>query len=329
MMNFEEESLRLRNIIFQAENNFEEIALDVFRFQVAFNEVYRNYCSLLKKSEVFSLQEIPFLPIEIFKTHSVITGDLVPEKIFRSSGTTGQINSQHFVCDVSLYEESILNAFKKFFGDPRDYCLLALLPSYLERNDASLVYMMNYLMKISGNPVNAFFRNNLSALHEQLKWLEARKQKTILLGVTFGLLDFAEQFPMPLQHTTIIETGGMKGRRREMTREELHDLLNKSFQTKNILSEYGMTELLSQAYLLHDEKFHGQPWMKIFIRDVNDPLKIIDNNQAGAINVIDLANLYSCSFLATSDLGMKFDDDSFVVLGRMDESDVRGCNLMW
>ena len=322
----------LRKEIFHAnEKSFEHLALEIFCFQFSNNEVYRSYCRLLGKNPdtVHTVTDIPFLPIEFFKTNNIITGNLLAQKVFSSSGTTGEQPSRHFVNDLELYEESYLRTFKLFFGEPAEYCILALLPSYLERSDSSLVYMVNGLMTASGHRDNEFYLYNQQELYEKLLHLETGNQKTILIGVTFALLDFAEKFPMPLHHTIIVETGGMKGRREEITREELHIVLQRAFHSQKIFSEYGMTELLSQAYSLSDGKFHTPPWMKIFVRDLNDPLRLIGENTTGAISIIDLANLDSCCFIATSDLGKVNDDGSFEVRGRMDYSDVRGCNLMW
>ncbi len=323
---------QLREEIFQVnEKTFEVLALKIFHYQFSSNEVYRSYCELIgkKESAVQKLDEIPFLPIEFFKTHRISSGNFSQQKIFLSSGTTGQQPSKHEVQDLKLYEESFLRSFKIFFGAPEEFCFLGLLPSYLERSDSSLVYMLEELMKRSAHELNGFYLHNYSALHEKLVELEEAQQKTILMGVTFALLDFADKFPIALQHTVIMETGGMKGRREEMTREEVHRTLQFSFHTKSICSEYGMTELLSQAYSLSDGRFQTPPWMKILIRDVNDPFQVTGKKSSGAINIIDLANLDSCSFLATADLGKMNDDGTFEVQGRMDYSDVRGCNLMF
>lgn len=322
----------LRTEIFRADKkNFEALALEIFRFQYLYNEVYHNYCKLLGKNpnDIQKITGIPFLPIEFFRTNTIVTGNLSAQKVFSSSGTTGDHPSRHFVSDLELYEESILRTFRLFFGEPDQYCILALLPSYLERSGSSLVHMVKGLMTASGHQDNESYLYNHRELYERLLELEARNQKTILIGVTFALLDFAEKFPMRLFHTIIMETGGMKGRREEITREELHVTLQQAFQAKKVFSEYGMTELLSQAYSLGEGKFQTPPWMKVFVRDVNDPLRLIGENSTGAISIIDFANLDSCSFIATSDLGKLNDDGSFEVRGRMDYSDVRGCNLMW
>ncbi len=321
----------LRSKIFSiTDSSFTEIALEVFQFQYGECEIYRRYCILQKTSvqDVSTIEQIPFLPVELFKTHRIGTGNFIEQKTFISSGTTRDQSAQHYVHDIKLYEESILKGFQLFFGSPEQYCFLALLPSYLQKGNSSLVYMADFLIKETKHIRSGFFLYNHDDLFNILLSLEAASQKTILLGVSFALLDFAEKFKIHLNHTAVIETGGMKGRRQEITREALHDILKRSFGVKNIYSEYGMTELLSQAYFLEDQTFHCPPWMKILIRDVNDPLQIIDSDRTGAINIIDLANLDSCAFIATSDLGKKYHNGTFDVLGRMDYSDVRGCNLL-
>lgn len=316
-----------------SEHHFGSLALEVFRFQYENNVLYRQYCDLLKidPATIGSIEQIPFLPIGFFKTFSIQTTSFVPEVIFESSGTTQTINSRHLVKDVNLYKQSFMKCFELFYGDPKDWCIIGLLPSYLERDNSSLVMMAYHLMKASRHPDSNFYLDQTQQLNHTLLKLEKEHQKTLLLGVTFALLDFAEEFPERLKHTTIMETGGMKGRRKEMTREEVHAVLCKIFHVKNIHSEYGMTELLSQAYSKGNGIFNCPPWMKILIRDEDDPLMIhasAKNNTSGVINVIDLANLYSCSFIATDDAGKLFADNSFEVLGRIDNSDVRGCSLL-
>jgi phenylacetate-coenzyme A ligase PaaK-like adenylate-forming protein len=310
---------------------FDELSLAVFRYQYDNNLVYREFCNLLSKTtgNVRSIEDIPFLPIELFKTHTIVSGNDPTQKIFRSSGTTGSVNSCHYVSDLTLYEESFSRCFNLFFGPAEKYCLLALLPSYLERNDASLVYMIEHLIRQTKQPDSGFFLHNHDDLKNTLGRLDAMGQNVLLIGVTFALLDFVEKYPLQLKHTLVMETGGMKGRRREMIREELHKKLQDGFGTDNIYSEYGMTELLTQAYFLKDKKFHPPPWLHVLIRDVNDPLQLVENGTTGSINVIDLANLDSCSFIATADLGKVYPDGTFDVTGRMDQSDIRGCNLMW
>lgn len=320
---------------------FETLALEVFHFQYAHNTLYKQYVDALQVSplSVESLSQIPFLPIRFFKSHAVQTCVSEPAVIFESSGTTGSIPSRHYVKDASLYRESFLHGFELFYGPVKDWCIIGLLPSYLERENSSLVYMVNAMIGLSSHAESGFYLHDHDKLFSVLQKLEKKKQKTILIGVTFGLLDFAEKYSLPLEHTIIMETGGMKGRRKEMIREEVHDLLKKAFDLPAVHSEYGMTELLSQAYSKGDGIFSCPPWMKIVLRDEEDPLSIqppidhhqltvSDRGQTGAINVIDLANVYSCSFIATEDAGKLNRDGSFEVLGRMDNSDLRGCSLM-
>jgi hypothetical protein len=267
------------------------------------------------------------LPISFFKTHSLLTTTFTPQAVFESSGTSGTVNSKHFIKDLIIYEESFLKGFESVYGPVSEYCILGLLPSYLERSHSSLVYMVNRLIQLSGNDSSGFFLHDFKNLHSVLTGLEASKQKTILIGVTYALLDFAAAFPLSLKHTIIMETGGMKGRRQEMVRSEVHEKLKNAFEVKEVHSEYGMTELLSQAYSTSDGIFHCPSWMKILLREEEDPLRIITEG-AGIINVIDLANVYSCSFIATDDSGKLYADGSFEVLGRIDGSDIRGCSLM-
>ena len=307
---------------------FEALALELFDYQMENNPIYAPYASLILKGKTpANIYEIPFLPIEFFKQEQIICQGKGVEEIFLSSGTTGE-QSKHLVADLSLYKKSYLNTFQQFYGDINDYCILALLPNYQEREGSSLIYMVEDLIKKSGHPKSGFYLNNLAELSETIKELESKGQKVILFGVTYALLDLAAQYPQHLKHTIIMETGGMKGKRKELLKEEIHQLLQEAFLTENIHSEYGMTELLSQSYSKGKNIFNSPPWIKILIRDVNDPLAIIVNNKTGGINVIDLANIYSCPFIATQDLGKQFDDDSFSVLGRFDNSDVRGCNLL-
>lgn len=311
-------------------DDFEEVALDIFKFQYENNEVYRDFCIHLRKSpkNVSSSLEIPFLPISFFKTHKVTSTQKEPETIFTSSGTTQSTTSKHFVPDIELYEKSFLKAFELFYGMPKDFCILALLPSYLEREGSSLIYMVNSLIEKSGHPHSGFYLHNLEELHQKLKILESKGTKTLLIGVSFALLDLVEQYPSTLTNTIVMETGGMKGRRKELIREELHQILKKGLGVEHIHSEYGMTELLSQGYSKGNGIFETPPWMKIVTRDTEDPLSIQPNGKTGGVNVIDLANLYSCSFIATQDLGKTHPNGTFEVLGRFDDSDIRGCNLM-
>lgn len=313
-----------------SQKQFEKIALKVFRFQYENNTVYRDFCNFLniEKGSVKSLKQIPFLPIQFFKSHEVLSSSDAIEETFTSSGTTGMITSKHLITDVSLYEESYRNAFSEFYGNIEDYAVLALLPSYLERNGSSLIYMVKDLIELSNNENSGFYLNNYDELIEKLIALDSSGQNVILIGVTYALLDLIEQQNFQLKNTIIMETGGMKGKRKEIIREELHEILCNGFGVSSIHSEYGMTELLSQAYSLGDGIFECPNWMSVQIRDTEDALSYIENGKTGGINVIDLANINSCSFIATQDLGKKYDNNSFEVLGRFDNSDIRGCNLM-
>lgn len=320
--------------VFSVQNlDFEATALEIFRFQYDQNPVYKSYADALGVTPL-SIQyvaQIPFLPIRFFKSHAIQAGTFSPAAIFESSGTTGTINSRHLVKDTDVYKESFTKAFELFYGPATDYCIIGLLPSYLERQNSSLVYMVNELIAQSNHPYSGFYLDEWDRLATLLKDLEEKKQKTLLIGVTFALLDFAEKYQMPLKHIIIMETGGMKGRRQEMIREEVHVVLKKAFHLPTIHSEYGMTELLSQAYSTGDGIYQCPPWMRIILRDEEDPLTIKPQRPAatGAINVIDLANIYSCSFIATDDAGRLLPDGKFEVLGRMDNSDMRGCSLLY
>ena len=313
-----------------SQKQFEKIALKVFRFQHENNPVYHDFCNHLKvdKQKVKSLQQIPFLPIQFFKSHNVLSSTDSIQETFSSSGTTGMTTSKHHVTDITLYEESYRKGFADFYGNIEDYVILALLPSYLERDGSSLIYMVDDLIKFSNNPESGFYLNQYDTLSQKLTELDNSGQNVILIGVTYALLDLVEQYNFSLKNTIIMETGGMKGKRKEMIREELHQLLCDGFGVENIHSEYGMTELLSQAYSLGNGVFECPSWMQILIRDTEDALTYITNGKTGGINVIDLANINSCSFIATQDLGKKNPNNSFEVLGRFDNSDIRGCNLM-
>ncbi len=313
----------------KSSEDFERIALEVFRFQYENVAVYRQFCNLLNTniSEVTTIAQIPFLPIQFFKSHKIMAENKNEETIFTSSGTTGSITSKHFVSDLKLYETSFLKAFQSQYGTPKDFTILALLPSYLEREGSSLIYMVEHLIEQSENPNSGFYLYEIEALIEKLEALEKNNQKTLLIGVSYALLDLIEMKDFQLKHTVVMETGGMKGRRKEMIREELHEILKKGFAVPKIHSEYGMTELLSQAYSTGDGNFTCPPWMKILTRDTEDALTYTFE-KTGGINVIDLANLNSCSFIATQDLGKTFADGSFEIIGRFDSSDIRGCNLM-
>lgn len=320
----------IKNEIFNIKStkDFEGLALDVFQYQYKNISVYREFCDLLNCNYkvVKSIQDIPFLPIQFFKSHK-ISDDKNSETIFSSSGTTGSILSKHYISDLNLYKESFTNAFQHFFGNPKDFVILALLPSYLERDGSSLVYMVNDLIQKSENPQSGFYLNNTTELIDKLNQLEASGKKTLLLGVSYALLDLIEKQPFQLKHTIIMETGGMKGKRREMVKKELHEILKKGFGVPKIYSEYGMTELLSQAYSIGEGIYKCPSWMKVLTRDAEDALSLV-KGKTGGINIIDLANYHSCSFIATQDLGKVNNDESFEILGRFDVSDIRGCNLM-
>jgi len=319
--------------IFSIENesDFNEVALKVFAFQFKNNLVYRDYVSKLfiNPNLITDYRHIPFLPIEFFKSKDIVCGNIDNESVcFTSSGTTGQVTSKHWVNDISIYERSFTVGFEKFYGNVSDYCILALLPNYLERTGSSLVYMFDSLINESKHPDSGFYLNNIDELIETTNKLKQQNQKTILLGVTYALLDLVEKGVELRDNFIVMETGGMKGRRKEMIKEELHDVLLNGFKIKSIHSEYGMTELLSQAYSKGSGIFNCPPWMKVLIRDTNDPFNYVTNNKGGGVNVIDLANINSCSFIETKDLGRMQDNGSFEIIGRFDNSDIRGCNLM-
>jgi acyl-protein synthetase LuxE len=339
------------NKIFSVDGgNFERLSLDIFHFQYWNNEIYKAYTDTLKINvdDVRLVSQIPFLPIGLFKSHKVKTTEFEPQVVFESSGTTQSVNSHHFLKDTELYRRSFLKGFELYYGSPRDWCIIALLPSYLERKNSSLVFMVDELIRQTGHSQSGFYLNEHERLYSTLKLLEVQNQKTLFVGVSFALLDFAEQYSLPLKHTIIMETGGMKGRKEDMVREELHSVLKGRFEVDTIHSEYGMTEMLSQAYSKKDGIFETPPWMKVFIRDEEDPLDVTDTtsnsgegkvpgitindsaltSKTGAINIIDLANVYSCSFIGTDDAGKLFANGSFEVLGRIDDSDIRGCSLM-
>jgi hypothetical protein len=316
--------------IFTTGFNFDQATLDLYSLHYKENSVYRQYCDLIGRTpqQVKSVGDIPFLPIQFFKTKRIGLGDFEPQIRFSSSGTTGMVTAQHLVKDLGLYEQSFRKGFSHFYGPITDYCVLALLPAYLERQGSSLIYMAQDMITKSGHPHSGFYLNNLEKLTETLKLLEGQGQKTLLLGVSFALLDLAEQFPQKLAHTIVMETGGMKGRRKEMIREELHAVLKQGLGVDQIHSEYGMTELLSQAYSTGNSLFKTPPWMRVMARSTDDPLGQIAAGKSGGLNIIDLANSHSCPFIATQDLGKVYPDGSFEVLGRFDHADVRGCNLM-
>lgn len=316
------------------EATFKSQALGVFRYQYFNNEVYRNFTDALQINvdEVDTMIAIPFLPVSFFKSHSVQTGNFLPEVIFESSGSTQNIQSRHLVNSISWYRKSFMKTFELFYGSPDEYCIIGLLPSYLERRNSSLIMMVDELIRASGHPESGFYLDEHEKLYSVLPELEKKGQKIILIGVTFGLLDFAEKYQLSLRHTTIMETGGMKGRREELTRQQVHDFLKERLGVTEIHSEYGMTELLSQAYSKGNGIFYCPPWMKVLLREEDDPLKVYaesyTSNSSGVINVIDLANIDSCAFIATDDVGKLHAGGCFEVLGRMDNSDIRGCSLM-
>ena len=322
----------LKNKIFniQGHDDFNEIAVEIFHFQYENNTVYKQFVDFLNINilEITHYSQIPFLPVELFKNHKIVSGDYNANEIFTSSGTTGVQTSKHYIADIELYEMSFLATFEMFFGAVNDYVILALLPSYLERTGSSLVYMANKLIDLSYFTESGFYLDEYEELSLLLQTLKKKKQKVLLLGVTYALLDLAEKYPIDYPELILMETGGMKGKRKEIIRNELHYKLKYAFGVSNIFSEYGMTELLSQAYSKGSGIFRTPPWMKILIRDVNDPLSLLPSGKTGGINIIDLVNVHSCSFIATQDLGKTNLNDSFEILGRFDSSDVRGCNLM-
>jgi phenylacetate-coenzyme A ligase PaaK-like adenylate-forming protein len=312
----------------KSEIEFNSVCMEVFEFQMDHNPIYSSYAEIiLKGKSVSNINEIPFLPIEFFKTEQIICKGQKIEEIFLSSGTTGE-QSKHLISNLEIYEKSFRKAFHQFYGDISEYCILSLLPNYREKEGSSLIYMVDDLIKNCQHPKSGFYLNNYKGLSSTLEELEKTGQKTILIGVSNALLDLAYQFPKKLEHTIIMETGGTKGNRKEIMKEELHKILKNAFSLNKIHSEYGMTELLSQSYSKGNNIFKSPSWEKILIRDTNDPLTLIGNNKTGGINVIDLANIYSCPFIATQDLGKTFDDGSFSVLGRFTNADVRGCNLL-
>jgi phenylacetate-coenzyme A ligase PaaK-like adenylate-forming protein len=309
--------------------DFPHLALTVFNFQYQNNELYRSFTDALgiDPKKIKTLAEIPFLPIGFYKTHTIQTTSFTPEIIFESSGTTQTTKSLHYVKESLLYRRSFLEGFERFYGAVKDWCIIGLLPDYLERSGSSLVYMVEGLIKMSKDEKSGFYLHDQQRLFETLQQLEKQQQKTLLIGLSFALLDFSEKYQMKLKHTCVMETGGMKGKRKEIVRQELQHLLKKGFGVRSIHSEYGMTELLSQAYSHANGIFESPPWMRVLVRDEDDPLDVREDG-AGILNIIDLANIYSCSFIATDDAGKVNPDGKFEVLGRVDNSDLRGCNLL-
>ena len=314
----------------KSEISFKKKTLEIFKFQFDNNNVYRSFCELLCKhpSEINDINDIPFLPIDFFKTKAVITSNSNIQQTFTSSGTTGSKTSKHHVKDLKLYENSFIKGFEQFYGSINNYTILGLLPSYLERDGSSLVYMVNTMIEKSDSPKSGFYLKDLEKLRDTIFELESKKEKTLLIGVSYALLDLIESYEFKLEHTIIMETGGMKGNRKEMVKSELHSILKKGFGVEHIHGEYGMTEMLSQAYSKRDGFFSTANWMKVLIRDPEDNMTILTNGKCGGINIIDLANIHSCSFIATQDLGKLHSNGLFELLGRFDQSDIRGCNLM-
>ena len=314
----------------KTETEFENLALQVFKFQFNNNRIYRSFCDLLyiHASDVKTLNDIPFLPIQFFKTHEILSSNDTVKATFTSSGTTGTATSKHLVTDLSIYKESFTRGFELFYGPVEDFVILALLPSYLEREGSSLIYMVDAMIKASKHKESGFYLNNISELKETLIRLDSEGKKVLLIGVSFALLDLVETYNFQLKNTIIMETGGMKGRRKELIREELHAQLKAGFGVNTIHSEYGMTELLSQAYSQGNGIFKCPDWMRVLVRDTEDALNILPENKVGGLNIIDLANINSCAFIATQDLGSVNKNGSFEVIGRFDNSDIRGCNLM-
>ncbi len=311
--------------------DFHKIALEIFRYQAETNQIYNSFIKNLgiDPDTVLKAEDIPFLPVSFFRTHKVVSGIHTGDLVFESSGTSGKMTSRHFVTDAGLYEESFLRSFRLFYGDPSDYLIAALLPSYTERANSSLVYMVDRLIKESCCTFSGFYRENINEMLSNIATAGREGKKVFLIGVSYALLDLSEKYSPGLSGVIVMETGGMKGRRKEMIRDELHSVMKKKMNVEKIHSEYGMTELLSQAYSKGDGLFFCPPWMKILIRDPLDPLSILQEpGKTGGINIIDLANINSCSFIATDDLGKLHPDGSFEVLGRFDSSDIRGCNLL-
>jgi len=323
---------KVYNHVFSVSSNadFDALALRLFHVQYHFNPVYRAFCNVLQTDlkRIRIPSQIPFLPVNVFRTQKVLLENAETTEYFESSGTSGSVQGKHFIPDFSLYERAFMNGFRHFYGNPEDFVIMALLPAYLERPHSSLVYMAKKLIEKSGDPLSEFYLYDHEKLNENLGNAAVQNKKVILLGVSFALLDFAAKYNIDYPGLILMETGGMKGHREELTREELHAELKKSFPSSEIHSEYGMTELLSQAYSKENGVFQTPPWMKIFLRDISDPLSAPANRNRGAVNIIDLANVWSCPFLATDDMGILHDDGFFEILGRLDFSVMRGCNVM-
>lgn len=322
--------IKLKQKIISKQFSFEEIALSIFQFQYKCNKIYRQFVDLSKTNidGIKNIEQIPFLPIQFFKTHNIYSSDSKPEFYFESSGTTQTTQAKHFIYDMDWYKLSFVNGFYSFFGKPEEYTILALLPNYLERQHSSLVYMMNELILMSKSAHSGFFLHDFEALNQALQNAKHNNRKIILLGVTYALLDFANEYPQDLAHCIVVETGGMKGKRKEMTKQEVHAILKKAFGIQQVYAEYGMTELLSQAYSKQDGLYTCSHAMRVYGRDIYNPKQILELGKRGALNIVDLCNLYSCSFIATEDVGIIHSNTQFELLGRLDNSDVRGCNLM-
>jgi hypothetical protein len=316
---------------FVDENSFTDFSMDLFHFQFKNNPVYKKYVRSLdiNPDSIKRLIDIPFMPISFFKYQEIKTLNWDPYITFESSGTSRMLSSKHFIEDDNFYKDISSSIFSHFYGKPEDYIILALLPSYLERNNSSLVYMVNFLIELTGSEHSGFYLSNLNELRNKINFLKTSVSKKIMLwGVTFALLDFACNYPLNMENMIIVETGGMKGRSEEIVRKDLHEQLLQNLKVNSIHSEYGMTELLSQAYAHDNGRFHCPPWMKVIAREINDPFSLVPSGQQGVLNIIDLANIHSCAFIATEDLGRVYDDGTFEILGRLDNSDMRGCNLL-
>lgn len=317
-------------IFFENIKNFNELALELFKFQAETNKIYKRYIQYLclNPADIKRIEDIPFLPVQFFKEHKILCEGVDYQTIFESSGTSNLNPSKHFISDVEIYKKSLHKSFELFFGNINDYIILALLPSYLESKNSSLIFMVKELIKASNDNRSGFYLYNYKDLYSLINSLSKGKKKIFLLGVSFALLEFAQKYNVDMHNSVVMETGGMKGRGKELPREELHKILCKSFNKKEIQSEYGMTELLSQSYSMGKGIFKSPPWKKILIRNIYDPFEMLEANKSGGINVIDLANITSCAFIETSDIGVLQENNTFKVLGRIDNSDIRGCNLM-
>lgn len=322
----------LKKLIFEtgSDAEFNQTALRVFRYQYEHNPVYRRYADLVgcTPNALTHFSQIPFLPVEFYKSQKVISQHAVPTRVFKSSGTSGQVQSSHYVVDEQLYQQSILGCFRHFYGNPEDYIIFGLVPSISERPDSSLAYMLDFLIRESHNAESGIYLGNEEKLHRKIHAFSLQKKKMLLIGLSYALLDMAEEFPLNAPDLTVVETGGMKGRREELIREQLHERICSGFGVSCVHSEYSMSELLSQAWSAGNGVFHCPPWMKVLVRDTGDPLSVLGMGARGGINIIDLANLYTCSFLAVQDIGTVHDDGSFEISGRFDNSDLRGCSLL-